>query len=678
MLVPELAERVLLELKQTELKNFALACTTTFDIVSTTVDHRDACRGLMPTSAEDIYFQKALDEGKCTAADLGRRKLGKMLLVTEFRHALSVNEKGDAWRPRLRLDDHFLGLIDLVKSLYGFGGFVQHLQLHRVQFLDERIARMLLMSDCMPKLRYLAIMHCELLHFGNTVELLEIMEKRNAGEHPVESFDFFPRLHQGPNDTFRMGSFGVTWQDAGVSTAQGVLSTCLWQIFPKAEDLGFDFVSPTSSFRLWLEQTPAKLWSVPRAINFFYQMRDEGLAMADQGREDSGHWHEQLFGILHGEVALGFRKEAKMFEMHRCIDCGIEYPRHLIWSFNGCRATCKACCLRMVLEDARDHYLPGKRFVVTRYLWNPTKDEGQGTPFRDDATFITDLEDLVVKGDIKPRTRYYLPGDERPPHEVTSLEETLRLHDKHEKRQLIVRQQNAGALQASWLYRQHLHNRSTPWHGPVFSQRHGFFVHPTLNPIEAPGTDKLREEDQCVHAHDLNNPTPSPFITAPQAVMQSGGGLPQIQWHNPNCYEPSESWDDLLARDRAVAVTPDWRRMLPLDRRRGIEYFLATLPTELVRPVTWDGVSCNFGTLDTRDIKKETVERIFVGAIDHDFKSDPDGVRDTAQINWSRAINWDGQYTTEEAFDRSTGPPARPNGWVCPMDTNGGMPPGFW
>jgi len=671
MLVPELAEKILRTFRHAELKNFALACTATFGIVSSTVDQRDSCSGLMPAAAPDTLVQELLDKGKWTARELARRKLGKMLLICQFRRSLVQDGK---WRADFPYEQQFWGLTDIIVSLQAGGSGIQHLQLHRVQLLDTRIVSMLLLSDCMPNLRYFSIMQCELMHFANTMELLEIMEKRNKGDHPIEKFDFFPRLHQGPNDTFRMGSFGVTWQDAGVSTAQGVLSTCLWRIFPKAEELGFDFTSLTASFRLWLEQTPIPLWSVPRAISLFHYMHERGLAMADKGRGSSlDHWHNQLFGVLHGAASVGMEKSHKMFKMHRCVHCDIEYPYYLIWSGNRNLAVCKGCCLQMVLEDERDHYLPGKRFIVTRYLWVPREGD-KSDPFNaDDSRFITDLKDLVVEGYIDPQAKFYLPGEERP---VVDGGEVAAPGDpaQETKRASVTRQRNLAADQARWLFDQRRHNRQTPWNGPRFPADPRYFVHPTQNPIEDPGVDKERDEDQCVHLHDWQNPVAPPPMTGAVAVPSPGGGMPQLQWHNPRIYEPAESWDGMLARDRAARVAPEWRRMVREDRRRVVEYFLATLPME----ARDDGVWSSTVSIDVHNLETPTIQRLYQGKEDHDFKWDPDGVWDTVQINWERAVNWDGDYAEEEAWNGSWKGPEPERPFNPPTDPYGGMPRGFW
>ncbi len=124
-----------------------------------------------------------------------------------------------------------------------------------------------------PSSRRSACTGARLLHFGSTVQLLEVAEKRRDNGRPLRTLDFYPRFHEGPNDNARVGSFGVSWNDVGVDTAKAIFSWLLYRILRR----------PTSSASTWSraarrqgvagEAPPPGLVDPPRAGSVLHAAR---------------------------------------------------------------------------------------------------------------------------------------------------------------------------------------------------------------------------------------------------------------------------------------------------------------------------------------------------------------------------------------------------------------------
>jgi hypothetical protein len=135
----------------------------------------------------------------------------------------------------------------------------------------------------MRNLKVLGIYRCELIHVGDTMKLLEIIQTNRAtGKKDRVALDFYPRFHVGPEHIpggyEPTGSYGVTWDNFILDSRLAI-----WQLLtislPQAKKQGVDLISKDSAFRFWLDQSP--LWRVEDTI-MVIERGDGGMNLAVQ------------------------------------------------------------------------------------------------------------------------------------------------------------------------------------------------------------------------------------------------------------------------------------------------------------------------------------------------------------------------------------------------------------
>ena len=142
-------------------------------------------------------------------------------------------------------------------------------------FLDVHGFRAIIKSS--PTLRSVSIHNCELLHFGATKELIEVVrcenEDRNAHQIQELEFDFYPRYYQGPLRG-SLGCYGVVWSDEGFLDTTRAVVAALLTVIPLARSAGIDLLRPGKSFRLWLDKLPFKHRTLPYILDAILRIDD--------------------------------------------------------------------------------------------------------------------------------------------------------------------------------------------------------------------------------------------------------------------------------------------------------------------------------------------------------------------------------------------------------------------
>jgi hypothetical protein len=150
--------------------------------------------------------------------------------------------------------------------MYNFADYFQNLQFHRIPFLTTAVLSLVIPP--MRNLKVLGIYKCPLIHVGDTMKLLEIIQvDKTLDKKNQISLDFFPNYHQGPiafpGSKYHQGTYGVTWDNWNGDTRLAV-----WQlvatILPQAEKQKQDFLSKHTMFRQWLDLTPC--WRVAETL----------------------------------------------------------------------------------------------------------------------------------------------------------------------------------------------------------------------------------------------------------------------------------------------------------------------------------------------------------------------------------------------------------------------------
>jgi hypothetical protein len=175
--------------------------------------------------------------------------------------------------------------------MYNFADFFRNLQLHRIPFLTTEVLSLIIPP--MRNLKVLGIYQCPLIHVGDTMELLHIIQVDKFEEKKNQiSLDFYPRFHVGPisipGDDTCVASYGVTWDNWN-----GDSRFAVWQlvscIIYQAQKQNQDFVSKHTMFRQWLdkgpcwriEETLATLQDLPGDTRTEFQKDTEFAVMVD-------------------------------------------------------------------------------------------------------------------------------------------------------------------------------------------------------------------------------------------------------------------------------------------------------------------------------------------------------------------------------------------------------------
>ena len=149
--------------------------------------------------------------------------------------------------------------------MYNFADCFRNLQLHQIPFLTIEVLSLIIPS--MRNLQVLGVYKCPLIHIGNTMELLKIIQiDKVRGKENQISLDFYPNYHAPasiPGKEHIVGSYGVTWDNWN-----GDSRIAVWQmvaeIMPQAHAQKQDFWSPHTMFRQWLNKTPC--WRVAETL----------------------------------------------------------------------------------------------------------------------------------------------------------------------------------------------------------------------------------------------------------------------------------------------------------------------------------------------------------------------------------------------------------------------------
>ena len=156
-----------------------------------------------------------------------------------------------------------------------FADYFRNLQLHRIPFLTTAVLDLII--PMMRNLNVLGIYKCQLIHVGDTLKLLEIIQTdKPKGKDAKIALDFYPNYHVGPVSfpgyEYCTSSFGVTWDNWNGDTRLAV-----WElisvIFPQAQKQNQDFWSKHTMFRQWLDKTPC--WRVAETLATLRREKDD-------------------------------------------------------------------------------------------------------------------------------------------------------------------------------------------------------------------------------------------------------------------------------------------------------------------------------------------------------------------------------------------------------------------
>lgn len=290
---------------------------------------------------------------------------------------------------------------------------IEILHFHRIPFMNEGVFECIVSS--LPHLQDIGVYQCPLLPMSSMIELLTILRKHKKPSGFVH-LDFFPTFHEGPNSIQRKGSFGATWEEAGMDTTAGIVKLVVYHHYPMARDLGFDILCPGSAYRLWLEKCPLPDWTVVRVYEAiktyeacrslkntstrwmadtddpaFKQLADDISAAVFTDNVEPGTIPKQVIGdylqchISSIQVKHLYRRDSWWREPSYCIRCTPQSPI-LKAFFPYLGNQCYGCMLCSLQKTADDHFKEWQTEIVQRWIGTSPENYTLTAVLADDST----------------------------------------------------------------------------------------------------------------------------------------------------------------------------------------------------------------------------------------------------------------------------------------------------
>ncbi|ESZ98090.1 hypothetical protein SBOR_1469 [Sclerotinia borealis F-4128] len=287
--------------------------------------------------------------------------------------------------------DQVKNLHKMCLSMHSFCEFMQNVQFHHIPFLTKHV--LALVIPPLRKLRTLGVYNCPLIHLGDGLEILDIIQRdRPRGCENQVSLDFYPAYHVGPHSTYQVGpkkgqkkvgqshAFGVSWDDTGM-WVDGDVRIAIWQevsgLIQQARSQGIDFESKHTMFRQWLDKSPCL--AVEATLKILVNPRSTlENVIAHVAYGEFGGRVDKFLRSKPGQVPNKPEGSQWMKEGFRCKDCnvvhfGLYFSYGMIRNFkmdNQDRPTCMACKLIEYLDMESDHYKIEKRTIIKHWCWD--------------------------------------------------------------------------------------------------------------------------------------------------------------------------------------------------------------------------------------------------------------------------------------------------------------------
>ncbi|KAI1091675.1 hypothetical protein F5B19DRAFT_493246 [Rostrohypoxylon terebratum] len=305
---PELCMKIVNKIahRWEDLSNLSRTCHTILYAIDSVSTHVDIVHGDMLNMNIPGHV---LEETKDTYGFTIQHPVSDFLIVSgvrgqfigDSRKETPVNEYGYPNPPKGRYrKPTYRGIVEntfrFMEMLLVRAKYVKILHIHCVPTIDTQMAREILKA--LPNLEVLGIYNCELLHFGTTTSLQNMMQWYNdtSGKAPVK-FDFYPFYYTGNqrDASGKRGEYGVMPSDIGnINTRMGMVAN-LRIIVCNAldQDGSVDWFTPGTAMRLYLDRLPWALGSLRYILEALYNLYD-----VDLGIFDNPHYVGQWRGFL--------------------------------------------------------------------------------------------------------------------------------------------------------------------------------------------------------------------------------------------------------------------------------------------------------------------------------------------------------------------------------------------
>lgn len=262
---------------------------------------------------------------------------------------------------------------------------IANLQLHEVPLVDRRMVAVIL-DEC-ASLNTLGIYNCPLLHFGDTVSLLDLIHTLNTKRCSPErseiiAFDFYP-CYYGNRPYSRPGkpALGLTCSPVPLETAQRGFFAIILKAYLKARAMNIKLLFEEGN---WLRTFLARVPNLPLSVLSFLDAIERSLkARYEPGGKDAKF--QAMYDLLR-PVRLGIEvmvadwpdwyKGLAEERSYFCSSCGYAMPldffpqHHRTFSRN--RRLCCGCMLQRWLDQGQDSMRQEVMVLLGRFFpsWN--------------------------------------------------------------------------------------------------------------------------------------------------------------------------------------------------------------------------------------------------------------------------------------------------------------------
>lgn len=312
----------------------------------------------------------------------------------------------------------FLLIIDSVKSIFARRNTIEVLHFQKVPVLDRRLVAIILRA-C-PRVRMIGIYDCRLIHFGDVVCLIDLIDEINTsrradGLPEIEAFDFYPNFNYGtPWSDPSARTNGLTWKPYPNEGVRRGVFRILLEAHLKASRMGLKLLfEETHGFRTFLNRIPTLRRSMPHFLDALYRHMD-----AAKARNSNTDALDRAFDDMQTHINMGLESQSSLSSrslpkqtrdrmkkaLYFCCSCGYEMGEHFFFiaarSNPPHRRTCAGCHLRRVLDEEDDHGKLARREIIENLFpdWN-------GREFNQDAPMHQhgrSLMNLVSDEDVRP------------------------------------------------------------------------------------------------------------------------------------------------------------------------------------------------------------------------------------------------------------------------------------
>lgn len=253
---------------------------------------------------------------------------------------------------------------------------IQVLHFANIPLLDRRMVAIILRS-C-PKVTMIGIYDCPLIHFGDVICLLDLINEINIfrealNEYPISKFDFFPHFNQGmPYAHHAADTYGITWSGLTTEFAQRGIFRILLEAYIKARSMGIELLfDEDKAFRQYLSQLPLLPLAVERFLHGLERHREaEWLDHGDDYSARNAMWEAQegMYDALKA-VRLGVENICHDWphwyghvmgaDLVFCSSCGHEMVEEFFLeasrSSRPHTRVCAGCLLRKKMDEEGNH-----------------------------------------------------------------------------------------------------------------------------------------------------------------------------------------------------------------------------------------------------------------------------------------------------------------------------------